>query len=667
MEVSRKRRIVLSVLFTLCAVSLAASAQDAGEPGFALNMNPAVIAPDLPFADARPADFDAYGGWTGIQGERTGFFHVEKIGDRWWFITPEGNVFFMLKVINAKEKAVPRLKSWGFNTGERGSGLPYDVHLDLLRLASRPYPVAQRPGFPPWVSLPDVFDPEWPEQCARRAEEVLGPIKDDPLLIGYFLVNEICLDGWYEAATHTELDAPARAAFVEVARTYYADKPAELTEDWKDYQVTSVDDLKTVQGDPPSIPELKAIWVATMAERAFGVASNAARAVDPNHLNLGTRMFNAPLPEPGILAAMGKYCDAISMNLYSMFPDRLPVQMFTLVPAIHAITGRPTMTTEFSFRAADTLHPGTMGALPAVDTQAQRAIGYLSYVSAAASIPSHIGVAWYTYHDDDIEKPWGGYAEDCNFGVVDNDQRPYAVLSEAMRTTNNVAYELAADPVRNESIPLFWRTELTRWDVPQDEMLLGRLARAGKPFEDPLARTLPEPRRYHENYWVQHRGPRLTVNDDRFVGWCGANMIESSEDSTTLTLIDVLSYTSFPRSLWLGTGCPNPDEPIALETNARFLQRRMDVDGNVREMIVADCSYVRTDYDRTELRLNCRVPYLRLAYERDTQTLSMTIRGSAQRVGVAGVSGWKIVCNGTPVASAQVEEGDGLTVVALNP
>jgi len=39
-------------------------------------------------------ELDEYGGWTGIQGEKTGFFHLEEIDGRNWFITPQGNVFF---------------------------------------------------------------------------------------------------------------------------------------------------------------------------------------------------------------------------------------------------------------------------------------------------------------------------------------------------------------------------------------------------------------------------------------------------------------------------------------------------------------------------------------------------------------------------------------------
>ncbi|HQE81367.1 MAG TPA: hypothetical protein PLM14_00120 [Candidatus Hydrogenedentes bacterium] len=631
------------------------------------DMSPAVIAPDLPMGEPLRDDLDQYGGWLGLKGERTGFFHVQKLGNRWWFITPEGNAYFMLQMGWTGIEDVPRIKSWGFNAAEEDNGMPYAKNLDFFRMDTPPYPVAKLPGLPPWVTFPDVFHPDWPKQCAERAEQVLGPIKDDPLLLGYYMVNEMCLDGWYEAVTHTGKDAPSRAAFIEVARAYYADKPADLAKDWQAYGVTSLDDLANVEGEPPSVPGLKDAWVAALAERAFSVAANAARAVDPNHLNLGIRMINAPLPEPGILAAMSKYCDVISMNLYSMFSDRLPVQLFTLVPAIHAFTGRPTMTTEFSFRAGDTLHPNTMGALPAVKTQADRAVGYLSYVAATASIPSHIGVSWYKYPDDGLEKPWNQYAEDCNFGVIDPARRPYAVLTETMRAVNAVIYELAADPVRNEKIPLFWRTELMRWDLALDEVVLGRLARTGKPFEDPMAQQLLEPRRYHQDYWVHHESPSLTVNDGRFVGWCQANMIRKDDEATTLTLLNVLAYTTFPRELWLGAACASPEEAIVLESNAQFLSRRVTPDGRVLRLTMADGSYIRTDYDRSELRVDRRVPYLDLRFDYAVREVTITVRGSATRLGVAGAEGWNATCNGKSLAAENISTDGPLTVFSLTP
>ena len=36
---------------------------------------------------------DRFGGWTGVTSKATGFFRVEKIDGRWWFIDPDGNAF----------------------------------------------------------------------------------------------------------------------------------------------------------------------------------------------------------------------------------------------------------------------------------------------------------------------------------------------------------------------------------------------------------------------------------------------------------------------------------------------------------------------------------------------------------------------------------------------
>ena len=40
------------------------------------------------------SDRDPYGGWTRVTGKKTGFFHTEEIGGRWWFVTPDGNAFY---------------------------------------------------------------------------------------------------------------------------------------------------------------------------------------------------------------------------------------------------------------------------------------------------------------------------------------------------------------------------------------------------------------------------------------------------------------------------------------------------------------------------------------------------------------------------------------------
>ena len=38
---------------------------------------------------ASAQELDTYGGFTDIQGEKTGFFHTQKIDGRWWLVTPQ--------------------------------------------------------------------------------------------------------------------------------------------------------------------------------------------------------------------------------------------------------------------------------------------------------------------------------------------------------------------------------------------------------------------------------------------------------------------------------------------------------------------------------------------------------------------------------------------------
>ena len=39
-------------------------------------------------------ELDKFGGLTELKGRRTGWFHLERIGPRDWFVTPEGHAVF---------------------------------------------------------------------------------------------------------------------------------------------------------------------------------------------------------------------------------------------------------------------------------------------------------------------------------------------------------------------------------------------------------------------------------------------------------------------------------------------------------------------------------------------------------------------------------------------
>lgn len=89
-------------------------------------------------------ELDQYGGWTGLKGTATGFFHLEEIEGRNWFVTPDGNVFFgkalshmlsgdtqtaaTINFGNNKEKwirdSVHRAREMGFNCALGGASSP---------------------------------------------------------------------------------------------------------------------------------------------------------------------------------------------------------------------------------------------------------------------------------------------------------------------------------------------------------------------------------------------------------------------------------------------------------------------------------------------------------------------------------------------------------------
>ena len=74
---------------------------------------------------------------------------------------------------------------------------------------------------------------------------------------------------------------------------------------------------------------------------------------DTNHLVSGVRFA---VNSPEIVAVAGKWCDVIDQHDYSDLPNTAWLQQ------IHAITGRPVVLGEFSFTAADSNMPNTVGA-----------------------------------------------------------------------------------------------------------------------------------------------------------------------------------------------------------------------------------------------------------------------------------------------------------------
>lgn len=362
--------------------------------------------------------------------EATGFFQVAEVGDRWLFITPEGEPFYSVGVNHVTnnnnkdretgvcpyceateaiyeteeawaEATAERLESWGFNTISGWSR--EDLFAPLM----------------PWTEIlnirnePDVWAPEWEERARQIAEEKVAPFKDDPNLLGWFLDNEL-----------------------------------KWGKDWRSLE-TMLDVYMTLEEGSPGRTMAEQYgddhegFLTALATQYFRVASEIIREADPNHLILGSRPSSLSMP-PQVPAAATPYMDVFSVNFYATTEglfDALNQNWGPLVPIegwleeYYALSSLPLMATEFSFRSDESDPPNKYPPIYLTfPTQAERAAAYDEYVQKCFDAPYFIGHHWFEY----VDQPVGGRGdgEDNNFGLVTVEDEPYQDFVEPVTVTN---------------------------------------------------------------------------------------------------------------------------------------------------------------------------------------------------------------------------------------
>ena len=177
----------------------------------------------------------------------------------------------------------------------------------------------------------------------------------------------------------------------------------------------------------PAYGRLFSAWLSHFAEDYFKSTTGLIRKYDPNHLILGVRFKgDAPLE---VVRASRNYTDAQSINYY-VNDACLDLELFRMM---HEQSGQPIMIGEYSFHALDgrSGNRNTVGFAAQVLDQQARADGYRLFTTRLARLPYLVGADWFQWSD---EPPSGrGDGEDVNFGVVDVDDRPYELLSDAVR------------------------------------------------------------------------------------------------------------------------------------------------------------------------------------------------------------------------------------------
>jgi len=422
---------------------------------------------------AEEKQFDKYGGWTGIKGDKKGYFHTQYINDRWWIITPEGNVFWSVGMYCVRMGGIPetgsgrrayqeaclkkygteqewvkatrmQLYKWGFNTiGDwsaesiyREPGFSYVIGINLPNKAENVIPKGSYGYFP------DVFSKEFVDSVREQMQGMFNSqsyLLDDPRLLGYFLADE---PSWYGSKGRRgslvddfiamDRSKPGKKAWVDSLILKYRDIK-KLNAAWQS-NYANFDELLSINkiNDNSIIEQDKLLFFKVIAEEFAKVLYMTLREFDKYHMALGTRPSRL---YPEVVSALGKYCDIFSMSEYGLNQGyKIDPKFDETIEEVYKYAQKPIMLGVL-ISAQDTGLPHGI-----VRTQRDRGISYWRYLAKIARHPAVVGVHWFQYFDP----PLKCYdAEAANWGLVNEKDEPYEETVNLIAQANKMVYAYA--------------------------------------------------------------------------------------------------------------------------------------------------------------------------------------------------------------------------------
>jgi hypothetical protein len=410
----------------------------------------------------QPGNFNVskFGGFLEKKAKATGFFRVEQIDGKWWFVDPEGYLFFSTGSTGIGPRSeFSRVKGREYIY----SALPPSAELTIPNQPST-QPVTQpqnqtagmRTGsnysFFTW-NLYRRFGTDWYQKwmdfTIRRMDNwglnTIANWSDATLGGSHRKAYVATLRGWgIETGLMGMPDVYApdfEAAVDKVAARQCAplkDDPYLLgyfignEPPWPNRELELVNVILTGDATPMQAelkkylekgdtPERRKAFVYDTYARFINIVNAAVKKHDPNHLNLGLR-FGGSAPDEIIKASKGFNVFSFNNYGYSVNPNT--------IKRVYDLTGLPMMIGEFHFGVPGRgLAPG----LAQTVNQEERGVAYQYYVENAATNPAIIGTHWFQW----IDQPCTGRndGENYNIGFVDVTDRPYNELVKAAQET----------------------------------------------------------------------------------------------------------------------------------------------------------------------------------------------------------------------------------------
>ncbi|MFD1955606.1 hypothetical protein ACFSL6_15915 [Paenibacillus thailandensis] len=430
-----------------------------------------------------PDRYDPYGGIkAGGQYAATGYFRLERIDGKWWFITPDG-FKFILKGVDAASLWEPgygtplkkqdgvtprqvfeelpdpdayapayakdssgervsfvvanvmrkygsdyeakwgditkkRLIDWGFNAFSKWTR-PYNVTFPYIHVLQDPASLKRIL----WTY--DVFDPETPFKIEAALRPQLEKAKNDPWLIGYTYDNEA---GWNadivkEILTY-DATSEAKSAFVDFLAPRYNNDIAAVNR-LLGTKAGSFEALKNLSIAIDKVPDADVSAFIKVASRTyFSTVNSIIDKYDGNHLFLGASVVPTWRTSLAWDSAAMPYVDAFSVDYYANDPSWI---------SRYAAFGKPLLNLEFAF-SANGRGLSSVNAATSVATIADRGKAFKSFVERQAAHPLFVGSGWFKYYDQAVTGRSDG--ENYNTGLVNQQDQPYTDMVSIMKSVN---------------------------------------------------------------------------------------------------------------------------------------------------------------------------------------------------------------------------------------
>ena len=295
-------------------------------------------------SDSPEGPFDAFGGYSTIQREATGWFRVEEVNDRWMFITPPGHGYLALGAnhtgrylkeahqssplyerlagdsLRAQKAMYQAYQEAGLNAGE--AYYPLDPYLKerLPYIAHFDYPDSKH-AF-------DVFNDSVQTAFRQLLIPACRRIANDSLVLGVAFVDLPIWDArrvdFYRSLPAT---APGKAEYLRFLEDRYSDDIQRFNEAYGTQFIAFADLAAatewTLDTTQPTVQEDDGLFMGRIAEALYPLLKSIVRQGAPHHLFMGERYVLRMVPEP-VLRVAGQHVDVFCTQALILSPQRPP-------------------------------------------------------------------------------------------------------------------------------------------------------------------------------------------------------------------------------------------------------------------------------------------------------------------------------------------------------